>query len=127
PQPEAAEKARRAADHALEIDPNLAEGHAALGVLYQIHEFDFAAAEMEYRRAIELNPNYASVYGFYAMLLAEMKRFEGAIAEAERGQAIDPLSLIIATQAGNVLYFAGQYDRALEIEDVSSLRGDNER
>jgi tetratricopeptide (TPR) repeat protein len=106
-------KARTAALKALEIDAELAEPHAALGVV--LHEFDwkFAEAEREFKRAIELNPNYASAHQWYGEYLANMGRFDEAIAEAKRAQQLDPLSLIVNTGLGFIYHFARRYDEAI--------------
>jgi TolB-like protein/Tfp pilus assembly protein PilF len=107
-------KAKDAAAKALQLDDSLAQAHAAVGLIRHNYDWDFPGAEKEYRRAIQLNPNYAPVYGFYGMELAALGRMDDALAALERAHEIDALSLIIATQMGNILYFARQYDRAIE-------------
>jgi TolB-like protein/Tfp pilus assembly protein PilF len=107
-------KAREAAGRALEIDPNLAEAHTSLGLLKETYDWDWQGAEKEFRRAIALDPNYATAHHWYAELLGFEGRFDEALAENDRAMQLDPLSLIIATDRGANLYFAGQYDRAIE-------------
>lgn len=107
-------KARVAALRALQIDPNLAEAHTALALLVQNYDWDWQTAEKEFRRAIELNPNYSTAHHWYAEHLMWRGRFEEAFAESERARQLDPLSLIIAADNGAILYYSRQYDRAIE-------------
>jgi TolB-like protein/DNA-binding winged helix-turn-helix (wHTH) protein/Tfp pilus assembly protein PilF len=107
-------KARAAALRALEIDDDLPEAHVALALILENYDWDWDAAEKEYRRAIELNPNYATAHQWYAELLMWRGRFDGAFRESEYARTLDPLSLIIATDHGSILYFSRQYDRAIE-------------
>jgi TolB-like protein/DNA-binding winged helix-turn-helix (wHTH) protein/Tfp pilus assembly protein PilF len=107
-------KARAAALHALELDPQLAEAHTARAVIAQDYDWDWQTAEQEYRRAIELDPNNATSHHWYAECLALQGRFDDAFPEIERAHQLDPLSLIIATDYGAILYFSRQYDRAIE-------------
>jgi serine/threonine-protein kinase len=106
-------KARAAAQKALEIDATLAEPHAALGVVLHEYEWNFAEAEKEFKRAIELNPNYASAHQWYCEYLRSMGRFDEAITEIKRAQQLDPLSLIVSTQVGQTYYVARRYDDAI--------------
>jgi TolB-like protein len=115
--------ARTAAQRALELDPALAEPHAALGVVLHEYDWKFAEAETEFRRAIALDPNYASAHQWYSEYLMNMGRFDESIAEAKRAYDLDPLSLIINVSFGRVYFVAGrnseaivQYRRALEID-----------
>ena len=114
PQAEFISKARSAALRALELDENLAEAHTALALIVQNYDWDWETAEKEYRRAIELNPNYATAHHWYAEHLALLGHFDEALRESERARELDPLSLIIATDNGAILYFSRQYDRAIE-------------
>jgi len=107
-------EARTAAKRALELDDGLAEAHAALALILQNHDWDWQASEREYRRAIELDPSYATAHQWYAEHLMWLGRFDEALSEGERAQQLDPLSLIIATDYGAILYFSRQYDRAIE-------------
>lgn len=107
-------KARAAALRALELDDRLPEAHTALALIVQNYDWDWQTAEREYRRAIELNPNYATAHHWYAEHLAFQGRFDEALRESERARQLDPLSLIIAADHGVILYFGRQYDRAIE-------------
>jgi len=114
PQTEFMPKARAAALRALEIDERLPEAHTALAVIAQNYDWDWPTAEKEYRRAIQLNPNYATGHHWYAECLALQGRFDEAFPEIERARQLDPLSLIIAADYGAIFYFSRQYDRAIE-------------
>ena len=107
-------QARAAALRALELDEQLAEAHTALALIVQNHDWDWQTAGKEYRRAIELNPNYATAHHWYAEHLMWLGRFDEALRESEQARQLDPLSLIIATDNGAILYFSRQYDRAIE-------------
>ncbi|HEY0657583.1 MAG TPA: protein kinase [Pyrinomonadaceae bacterium] len=106
-------KARGAAQKALEIDSNLAEPHATLGVVLHEYDWNFGEAEKEFKKAIELNPNYASAHQWYSEYLGNMGRLDEAVAEAKRAQQLDPLSLIINTVLGGMYYFSHRYDEAI--------------
>jgi TolB-like protein/Tfp pilus assembly protein PilF len=106
-------KARAMAEKALEIDPTLAEPHAAIGVVYHEYEWKFADAEREFKRSIELNPNYPSAHQWYAEYLANMNRHDESIAEMKRALELDPMSLIINTTMGGMYYVARRYDESL--------------
>ncbi len=107
-------KARAAAQKALMLDENLAEAHVSLAVIAQDYDWDWQTSEKQYQRAIQLDPNYATAHHWYAEHLALRGRFEEAFAEMDRALQLDPLSLIVQTDHGVILYFARQYDRALE-------------
>ena len=107
-------QARAAALRALELDENLAEAHTALALIVQNHDWDWQTSEKEYRRAIELNPNYATAHQWYAEHLMWLGRFDEALSESDRARQLDPLSLIIAADNGAILYSSRQYDRAIE-------------
>ena len=113
-------KARAAALRALEIDNDLPEAHVALALILENYDWDWDAAEKEYRRAIELNPNYATAHQWYAELLMWRGRFDEALRESEYARRLDPFSLIIAADHGSIFYFSRQYDRA--IEQFQSIR-----
>ena len=107
-------KARAAALKSLELDPASAEAHTAFALIVQNDGLDWVTAGREYRRAIDLNPNYATAHHWYAEHLMWQGRFDEALRESERARRLDPLSLIIAADNGAILYFARQYDRAIE-------------
>ena len=114
PQREFTPKARAAARRALELDERLPEAHTAMAFIAENYDWDWQTAEKEYRRAIQLNPNYATAHHWFAECLALQGRFDEAFPEIERARQLDPLSLIIATDNGAILYFSRQYDRAIE-------------
>lgn len=107
-------QARAAALRALELDQGSAEAHTALALILQNEDWDWQTSEKEYRRAIELNPDYPTAHHWYAEHLMWLGRFDEALKESERALQLDPLSLIIATDHGAILYFSRQYDRAIE-------------
>jgi len=113
PQNEFMPKARAAALQALKIDETLAEAHASLALVAENFDYDWKTAEKEFQRAIELDPDYATGRQWYAEHLSWQGRFDDALAESERAQRLDPLSLIIATDRGTILYYARKYDRAI--------------
>lgn len=115
PPKEAIPKAKAAALQALEMDDTLAEAHASLASVRVHYDWDWADAEKEFRRAIELNPGYVNARYWYASYLAEMGRAEEAVAESVRAQQLDPLSLFQHTHAGWVLYLARRYDQVIEV------------
>jgi TolB-like protein/DNA-binding winged helix-turn-helix (wHTH) protein/Tfp pilus assembly protein PilF len=107
-------KARAAALQALKLDDSLAEAHTAYALIVQNYDYDWQTSDREFRRAIELNPNYATAHHWYAEHLSWMGRFDEALAESHRALQLDPFSLIIACDNGAILYNARQYDRAIE-------------
>jgi TolB-like protein/DNA-binding winged helix-turn-helix (wHTH) protein/Flp pilus assembly protein TadD len=114
PLPEYMVKARAAALKALELDPNLPEAHTALAVIVQNYDRDWQTAGNEFRRAIALNPSYATGHHWYAEHLGYLGRFDEAFQEMERARQLDPLSLIITTDTATLLLYSRQYDRAIE-------------
>ncbi len=112
---EAFPRAKAAATRALEIDDTLAEAHTSLAYVENSYDWDWTGAEFEFKRAIELNPSYATAHYWYAIThLAAMGRLNDAKAELTQAKELDPLSLIIGTNLGWLSYFARQYDRAIE-------------
>jgi TolB-like protein/DNA-binding winged helix-turn-helix (wHTH) protein len=108
-------EAEAAAEKALQLDSTLAEAHTSLAAVKVLHEWDWQGAEQEFRRAIELNPNFARAHHWYGnLLLGPEGRHEEAIAELERARELDPLSLIISADAGFGYYLAGRYEPALQ-------------
>ena len=107
-------KAKAAALRAIALDDSLAETHTALGVYYSEFAWNWQAAEKEFRRAIELNPNYATAHQQFGIeCLTPQGRFDEAIAEGRKAAALDPASPIIAADVGNAMYKARRYDEAL--------------
>jgi TolB-like protein/DNA-binding winged helix-turn-helix (wHTH) protein/Flp pilus assembly protein TadD len=114
PPKDAFPKARIAAQRALEIDESLGEAHASLGHIKFQYDRDWRGAEVEFKRAIELSPNYAYAHLTYALCLMWMGRVEEAIAEMMRARQLDPLFPTIGPNLGFILARAQQYDRAIE-------------
>jgi len=115
PSDERASKVKAAALKALEIDPTLGEPHASLGGVKDLYEHDLAGAEKEYKRAIDLNPNYASAYHWYAEFLGEQGRFDEGLANWKKALELDPFSLAIGTDYGlEYLYYSRKYDQAVD-------------
>ena len=107
-------KANEAATRAVRLDATLTEPHTSLAYVCFYYDWDWTAAETEFRRALTLNPNYATAHHWYAVYLTAMQRFEEARAAITRAQALDPTSLIINTDLGFVLYYSAQYDAAIQ-------------
>jgi TolB-like protein/Flp pilus assembly protein TadD len=114
PPDEAMPKAKAAALKALEIDDKLAEPHVSLAHVKYYYDRDWATAEREYKRAIELNPNYPTAHQWYAVYLMSAGRFDEAVAKNRRAQELDPLSLPINMTLGWVLLTARQNDQSVE-------------
>jgi serine/threonine-protein kinase len=110
---EAFSKAKAAVKKALEKDETLAEAHASLGHL-KMHDFDWSGAEQEFKRAIDLNPNYATTYHMSGFNFSLMERHDEAISTVKKALELDPVSLGIITDLGVIYYFARQYDKAIE-------------
>jgi serine/threonine-protein kinase len=105
--------AKDAATKALQIDPALSEAHTSLAYVKLYYDWEWAEAEQEYRKAIELNPNYATPHHGYAYLLISSGRTEEAIAEIKKAEAIDPLSVLFQTDHGEYFYFVRRPDEAI--------------
>ena len=116
PAHEALPKAKAAALKALELDPTLGEAHASRAMVLTMYDWDFPAAEKEFRRAIELNPGYPTAHSQYAFYLTGMGRFEESIVELRRALELDPLSLSIRHFLGRTLYWAHRADEAMAEE-----------
>jgi DNA-binding winged helix-turn-helix (wHTH) protein/Flp pilus assembly protein TadD len=104
---------KAAALKALDLDETLAEAHASLGLITILYDWDLNAAEKSFKRAIELNSNYATAHQWYAVHLAVSGRFDEAFAQIRQAQELDPLSPIISVNVARIHYFARQYDEAL--------------
>jgi len=108
-------KAKAAASRALELDDGLAEAHAALGAEKADFEYDWPGAEQEFKRAIELNPNYADVHFRYAWsYLAPLGKSDQAIAEMKKALELDPFSRLDNTVLGCIYFYARRNDQALQ-------------
>lgn len=108
-------QAEKAIARALELDNNLAEGHASLGLLRSDADWDWAGAEREYRKAIELNPNYATAHHWLSILLGPtLGRVDEGMMEAKKALELDPLSPIINVNLGHGYESIGNLDLAEE-------------
>ena len=114
PPREAMPKAKAAALEAVKLDETLAEGHTSLAYARQSYDWDLDAAEREFKRAIELNPGYATAHHWYAHFFLAKGQPEQALAEIRRAQTLDPLSLIINIGVGWCYYHAHRYDEAIQ-------------
>jgi TolB-like protein/thioredoxin-like negative regulator of GroEL len=114
PPAETMARARAAAERALQLDDSLAEAHASQGLVALLYDWDQAASERHFRRALELNPGYATAHHWYAELLTAAGRTEEALAELKRAEDLDPLSVIVVADQGRALYFARRYGEAVE-------------
>jgi TolB-like protein/DNA-binding winged helix-turn-helix (wHTH) protein/Flp pilus assembly protein TadD len=108
-------RARDAAEKALQLDTTLADAHALLGEVMVNYDFDWKGGETEFRRAIELNPNYPTAHHWYAILLALQGKSDEAQIEIEKAYALDPLSMVIDTTRAELRYWAGEFDGATEM------------
>ena len=100
PPEETIPKAEAAANRALELDATLAEAHAVLGLIKSEFEWDWAGAEREFKRAIELDPSDPTAHHWYTLQLLQLGRLDEALAEIKRAQELDPLSLVIGASRG---------------------------
>ena len=110
---EAYPRAKAAASKALELDDTLSEAHASLASL-GMFDWDWQSAGKEFRRAIELNPGYATAHQWYAWNLNLLGRQSDAIAEMRKAESLDPLSLIISADMADVLFVARLYDESIQ-------------
>jgi TolB-like protein/DNA-binding winged helix-turn-helix (wHTH) protein/tetratricopeptide (TPR) repeat protein len=113
PGDEAWAKARAAAERALRLDESLAEGHTTRAAIAMNYEWDWRRAERAYRRALELNPGYATAHHWYGYYLMLMRRFADAEVELKRARDLDPLSAVIDANLGFRHYLARDYDTAI--------------
>ena len=104
-------QAKAAAQKALAIDDSLVEAHTSLASIYH-NEWNWPGAESEFKRAIELNPSYATAHQWYSIYLATAGRFDESVKEATKAAELDPLSLIISASLGNRLNEARRYEDA---------------
>jgi tetratricopeptide (TPR) repeat protein len=107
-------KGRAAAAKALQLDGTLAEPHATLGVVKRDFEWDWAGAEEDFQRAIEMNPSYVEVYHWRSTLLSLLERHDEALLQKRKALAMDPLSVVITTDLARMFYFHREYDRAID-------------
>jgi TolB-like protein/DNA-binding winged helix-turn-helix (wHTH) protein/Tfp pilus assembly protein PilF len=105
-------KASQAAERAVQLDDTLAEAHTSLAAV-AMNEWNWAVAQTEYQRAIELNPNYATAHHWYALYLSSVGKVDQAIEEIHRAQESDPLSLPINADVGYISFCSRRYDEAI--------------
>ena len=110
---EAIPKAKSAATKALEMDDTLAEAHTSLAYIRLNYDWDWAGAEREFKRAIELDPNYANAHHWYSHYLMAMSRPEESLAESKRALELDQLDLVMNIHLGWHYIYAHQYDLAI--------------
>jgi TolB-like protein/Tfp pilus assembly protein PilF len=101
--------ARGAAEKAIDLDPQLARGHASLAYVYYMWDWKWQAADQEFKKALELDPNYSTAHHWYGQFLASRGRSVEALAEIDQATELDPQSLIVWTARAYLLYFAGEY------------------
>ena len=114
PPKDAFPKAKAAALTALQFDPDLGEAHTPLAAVLWLHDWQWPEAQKEFKRSLELNPNYPTANHWYAEYVMTMGRHAEAIAKIKNSQTLDPLSLIINVAIGRDYYLARRYDEALE-------------
>jgi TolB-like protein/DNA-binding winged helix-turn-helix (wHTH) protein/Tfp pilus assembly protein PilF len=114
PRREAMPKAREAALTALKLDESLAEAHTSLAFVKMQYEWDWPGSEKEFKRALELNPNYSTAHQWYAIWLMAQGEPAAALEQERRAQQADPLSMIIKADTVQLLVYAGHYDEAIQ-------------
>jgi TolB-like protein/tRNA A-37 threonylcarbamoyl transferase component Bud32/Tfp pilus assembly protein PilF len=121
-------RARRAAERALSLDPGLAEAHTSLAYAHTVYDWDWEAAEREFRRAIELDPTYPTAHKWHSDLLSALGRLDDALAEAGRAAELDPRSPNPRTVLASREWYLGRekeagadYDRALAMDPTFPL------
>jgi DNA-binding winged helix-turn-helix (wHTH) protein/TolB-like protein/cytochrome c-type biogenesis protein CcmH/NrfG len=108
-------KAKAAAERALELDDTLAEAHTSLGFIRYKFDWDWAGAERSFKRAMELNPNYATAFHWYGEMLGLLGRFDEAITILQQAERLDPLSIGIKHNLGETWFRARQYERTEQV------------
>ncbi len=107
-------KAKKEAETALNLNDELAKAHTAAALVSLYYDHNWSKADAEYKRAIQLDPNYETAHQWYAEYLTSIGRFAEAEQEMREAQRIAPLSLIISADIGWVLYSAGRYEEAIK-------------
>jgi TolB-like protein/DNA-binding winged helix-turn-helix (wHTH) protein/Tfp pilus assembly protein PilF len=110
---EARAKSIAAAEKALQLDDSIAEAHTALGSAKSFYDHDWEGADREFRKAIQLNPSYATGHHWYAQMLVALEQNEQALAESQRARDLDPWALIISSGWAGRLYWMRRYDEAI--------------
>ncbi|HXJ96526.1 MAG TPA: protein kinase [Terriglobia bacterium] len=107
-------KAEEAAEKALALDNSLADAHASLAYIRLAYDWKWQEAEQQFEEALELNPGYATAREWHALYLAATDQLDEAVAEIQKAQELDPLSIIMGMAAAQVFLYAGENDRVLE-------------
>jgi len=107
-------EAKAAALKALEIDGTLAEAHSSLAMVHLLYDWDLAASEKEFRRALELDPEYTTAHHWYSHCLIALGRTDESLAESKRALELEPLNLVVGVHLGWHYLYARQYDQAIE-------------
>jgi len=107
-------RVRAAARKALELDDRLAQAHATLGIAFMNYDRNWSSAESEYKKAIALDPGYATAHHWYGLLLMALGRFDESLAQLRRATELDPFSIAIQGNLSRMFLFARQFDRAVE-------------
>jgi tetratricopeptide (TPR) repeat protein len=107
-------EAKAAALKALQIDGTLAEAHNSLAMVHLLYDWDLAASEREFRRALELDPDYTTAHHWYSHTLIVLGRTDESLAESKRALELEPLNLAIGGHLGWHYLYARQYDQAIE-------------
>jgi serine/threonine protein kinase/tetratricopeptide (TPR) repeat protein len=113
PPHEAYPKAKEYAKKAIDMDEDIGEAHAALGLVYTFYDWDWSEASRELKKALELNPSSAIIHMSYSWFLSLTEKHEEAIFEAKRAQELDPLSPLIISHIGLACVYGSQYDKAI--------------
>jgi TolB-like protein/DNA-binding winged helix-turn-helix (wHTH) protein/thioredoxin-like negative regulator of GroEL len=114
PPRQAMPEAKAGALKALEIDGTLAEAHNSLAIVHLLYDWDLAASEKEFRRALELDPEYTTAHHWYSHCLLALGRTDESLAESKRALELEPLHLVIGVHLGWHYLYVRQYDQAIE-------------
>ncbi|MFY9558721.1 MAG: tetratricopeptide repeat protein [Terriglobales bacterium] len=106
--------AKQAAQKALELDGGLGEAYGTLAHMQFFYDWDFRGSEQQFRRALDLSPNYATAHQWYGLLLMAERRFDEAAREFRTALEIDPLSLMTSADLGQVYFYSGRFDQTIE-------------
>ena len=119
PPSQAFPKSRELAQKSIELDDTISDAHNCLAVIYATYDWNWSAADREFKRTLELDPLNALGYANYAICLADQKRFEEALIHARLAQKLDPLSSMVNTWTAMILTYVGQYEEAVgELQNV---------
>jgi eukaryotic-like serine/threonine-protein kinase len=107
-------KARTAAIKAIELDEGLPEAHVSLATVKTFYDWDWPGSEKEFKRALELGPNYSTAHHWYSHYLVSVGRLDEAVAEIRRARELDPFGITVNIWLGATLYYSHRYDQAIE-------------